>query len=229
MAQQLVAKNRSMKERHESTKRMNYRQSTMTQEFDAVADRSVAVEPLPPLPEDWIRIWDNPNQQYYFYDTIHHDICKDLVYVHAKVALKAAKLAEEEIDSDLSEQEDFVACPDDVCSSTRNTIISPDHVTSKSHFRSVLPGNVETTHGGYVDMSKSSEDEKENEVDDDDDSSTDLDSKPVAASKRGNKKRKIPEVETQDLPSTEDFGGAEALVNLQTEEEPEFAEETPFV
>jgi hypothetical protein len=129
MAQQLVAKDQAMKECHKWTKRMNYRQSTMTQEFDAVANRSVEVEPLPPLPQDWIRIWDNPNQQYYFYNTDNHDICKELVYVHAKVALKAAKLAETGIDLDLSKEEDFVACPDDVYSSTRNTIISPDHVT----------------------------------------------------------------------------------------------------
>jgi hypothetical protein len=123
------------------------------------------------------------------------------------------------LESDLSSEEDLVACPDDVCSH-RNTIISPDHVTSKSHYRSVLSANVETTYGGIVDMSKSSDEDqandKENEVDDD--SSTDVDSPPAAASKRGSRKRKVREVATQDLPNTEDFGGAEALVNLQSEE-----------
>jgi hypothetical protein len=45
-----------------------------------------------------------------------------------------------------------------------------------------------------------------------------VDSPPAAASKRGSRKRKVREVATQDLPNTEDFGGAEALVNLQSEE-----------
>jgi hypothetical protein len=76
-------------------------------------------------------------------------------------------------------------------------------------------------------MSKSSDEDQENQVNNND-LSTDLESTPVAASKRGNKKCKIQEVEAQDLPNTEDFGGAEALVNLQSKES-DFGEERPFV
>jgi hypothetical protein len=257
MAQILVRKNKEMKDRAASTKSINLRQATMTQEFDAVADRSENLEPLPP---GWIRIWDNPGGRYYFFNTVDHDIQHNLTRVHAKVALNALNVTRAEVEEDLQEIDDDV--PDPVGSASRNVIISPSPVKSsvKSEFvdkkRKTAP---KTTYGGTVDMSlfySSDEEvcvlEKENEEEkSSSDSSTDCgDSRKPAASapvyrgaykkvKKNVKKRKverklkvpprpysdgssdidesIDSIDTQELINTQDFGGAEALVNLQTE------------
>jgi hypothetical protein len=246
----LVAKNKEMKERVAATKSMNLRQSTMTQEFEAVADRAATVEPLPP---GWIRIWDNPGGRHYFFNTVDHDIQKDLIHVHAKVALNAVRLTEEgkkESDNDV---------PDAVGSASRNAIISPSPVLSRK--RKSAPRDAPTTYGGTVDMSFTSSDDDEESGDDaDSESETDFESRKKGGTtltrlyKKHQKvsAKKVPsnetvetiprvlsqmydedetsdvsqssenvaaenEIDTQDLPNTQDFVGAEALVNLQTE------------
>ena len=264
MAQILVRKNKEMKERAASTKCINLRQATMTQEFDAVADRT---ENLEKLPAGWIRIWDNPGGKYYFFNTVDHDIQHNLSRVHAKVAFNVLNATEEEVDR---ESDDDV--PDPVGSASRNVIISPSPIKSsvKSEFaqkkRKTPP---KTSYGGTVDMtcflSSSDEENEEKEnaeekfvreiQESSSDSSTDCDDcrKPAPAPvykgaykkvKRRTverKKRKplkvspvaslprmhsdgsddidesVDSIGTQELPNTQDFVGAEALVNLQTE------------
>ena len=261
MAQILVQKNREMKERSTKTKCINLRQATMTQEFEAVADRSANVEPLPP---GWIRIWDNPGGRYYFFNTADHDIQHDLTRVHAKVALNALNDANEaratenqdQENEDPENAEDDV--PDPVGSASR--IIRPSPVKSEYALKNKRKTPPQTSYGGIVDMSLSSSDEeirqkKERqflrELLESDDSSTDCEDnrKPAPVYKgafkkvkkrRLNKKKvspvaKLPRVQskcnlsdgstdesvdsvgTQELPNTQDFVGAEALVNLQTE------------
>jgi hypothetical protein len=154
-----------MKERAAATKSMNLRQSTMTQEFEAVANRLATVEPLP---LGWIRIWDNPGGRHYFFNTVDHDIQKDLTHIHAKVALNAMKLTEEEKGSDND-------VPDAAASASRNAIISPSPVLSRK--RKSAPRDARMTYSGTVDMSFTSPDDEEVSGDDTDSKSeTDIES-----------------------------------------------------
>jgi hypothetical protein len=152
MAHMLVVKNREMKDCQAATARTNLCQSTMTQEFETVADQS-SFETLPP---DWIQLWDNKGNYPYYFNVADTNIQYDFVLVHAKIAMKVARLVEDKENKlDLSEQDAFCGVPDDVCSAYRNTIISLDQVPSK---QSSLPSK--TSFGGYVNMSYSSSDEE---------------------------------------------------------------------
>ena len=268
MVQVLVSKNKEMRERAASTKSINLRQATMTQEFDRVADGAASIEPLP---KGWMRIWDNPGGRYYFYNTLDKDIHVDEASMHAKIALTAWK--ESTLPNENEETDDDV--PDAVGSASRNVIISPSP-TIKSEFAKSNRSktHMPTTYGGTVCLLSSEEEENkraDNEKKIKSDlldtssslgSSTDLgrDQKPAPVYKklvmrkrkkagkrtklRNYKKQKMSPVAsmpreqsdssvggsqsdesvslvgsvlTQDLPNTEDFGGAEALVTLQTE------------
>jgi hypothetical protein len=96
-----------MKECVATTASTNLHQSTMMQEFEVVAEQSV--EPLPP---GWIWIWNNPGGTIFF-NTVDHNIHKDIDHVHAKVVLTVVRLTEEEEESN-SESEEIIAIPDPV-------------------------------------------------------------------------------------------------------------------
>ena len=265
MVQVLVCKNKEMKERAASTKSINLRQATMTQEFDRVADGAASVKPLP---KGWMRIWDNPGGRYYFYNTLDKDIHVDEASMHAKIALTAWK---ETLPNENEETDDDV--PDAVGSASRNVIISPSpKIKSEFAKSNRSKTHMATTYGGTVCLLSSDEEENKKRADDEkkfisdlldtsssSGSSTDLgrDRKPAPvykklvmrkrkkAGKRKNYKKQkmspvasmpcqqsyssvgrsqsdesvslVDSVLTQDLPNTEDFGGAEALVTLQTE------------
>ena len=271
MAHNLVAKHTEMRGRAANTKCINLRQATMTHEFDAVADHSATIEPLPP---GYIQIWDNPGGKYYYYNKDNKDIHLDLAHVHAKVALDALNASNAERSEKEDQENENV--PDAVASAS----VTPSPVKSE-FISSKYNTPPHTSYGGTVSL-LSSDDEDEDDIKESDEdlekirqeledtssssgSSTDLDRKPApvykpaVVYKRLYKRRKkgqnamkpkkikmspvasmppshsqnvvdqadndgsdesnrdLGSVQTQDLPNTEDFGGAEALVTLQTE------------
>jgi hypothetical protein len=148
MIEQMAAKHQHMQHHHAEAS--SYRQSTMTQEFNSIADQA-ETDALPP---GWRQQWDSNGNRPYYLNTIDYDIQLDVSKVHERAALSAFVEKENK-----PEQYANLVCPNGVLSGKNNTI-SPSPVTNrntKRYFECKQAPSVmtPTTNGGLVDMTNS--------------------------------------------------------------------------
>jgi hypothetical protein len=260
MIEQMVTKHKQMQKRHADVS--TYRQSTMTQEFEAaVRPKDVQKDRELPLPPNWTKCWDNaaaPPCPYWF-NIKENDIAYEVEDVFKMEAWRVRELpefTEDDYNDTVPYPLPDYPLPDGVLSSNKNTI-SPSPVNDRAR--------KPVQNGGFVDMTGDSSD------DDYDDSPpigmatrASLKTPPPSLKTPSPKKQKrmpfgspktanpwatrvrqikkerpswlddvdailgsaedyVREVHTEDLPSTQDFGGAKALVALQSDPK-DFAE-----
>jgi hypothetical protein len=238
MVDQLMGKQIDMAKRYAAA---SLHQTTMTQQYPPVSEASVG-----DIPPGWQRMWDRPGGKEYFFNTATLEMTFDRARMFALSQEESIEESVQNFDE--ADGQAFAAYPDGVVSSHNTTTITPSPLANKRGGRNGSNHRLQTptkpsSFGGFVEIQDSDDADDGGTVDygpvkgrkkprlanrplnvlpqtmfasvpkktawggDEGDSDSSVSASDFYSA-----------VRTQDLPNTQDFGGAMALVDLQAEE-----------